>query len=276
MASASTADTWRETGARRERRSAPRSPRPEAADGQRIARPPVPPRPAPRMRSTDIPPLPEHLVRAGRARAADDELSSTRPPVSRAPMPPRPEPTRAAAPGRPVERSLPVELDRPVEHDGPLEDSRPVEYDRRADGRDSADGRRRGARPAEARAAGRGAPQPEQGRLRGWAAVAVVLLVTLAGTAADLYLGGGLGFISLVALTASSVMATLLVRRSDLVSTVIAPPLVFIVSGVAATTVFSTFNLAAVATLLIRGFPAMAVATGASLALALVRWAARR
>ncbi|MGK5114772.1 DUF6542 domain-containing protein [Geodermatophilus sp. CPCC 205506] len=270
MASASTADTWRETGARRERRSNPRSPRPEAADGPRIARPPVPPRPAPRMRSTDIPPLPEHLIRAGRARAADDELSSTRPPVARAPMPPRPAPARAAAAVRPVERSIPVELD------DALEDSRPVEYDRRADGRDSADGRRRRARPAEARAAGRGAPQPEQGKLRGWAAVTVVLLVTLAGTAADLYLGGGLGFISLVALTASSVLATLLVRRSDLVSTVIAPPLVFIVSGVAASTVLSTFNLAAVATLLIRGFPAMAIATGASLALALVRWAARR
>ena len=49
MASVSTADTWRESGARAERRLAAR---PEAADYvSRIGRPPVPP-PLPRMRST--------------------------------------------------------------------------------------------------------------------------------------------------------------------------------------------------------------------------------
>jgi hypothetical protein len=281
MTSASTADTWRETAARRERRSAPRPVRSEAAPGATpLPRPPVPP-PAPRMRSTDIPPLPEHLVRAGR-RQADDQLSSTRPP--RTPVPPRPEALRPAA-ARPAERSRPAGQDGPLEHDlavehgRPGEQSRPVEYDRRVDqlDRDHADGRRRAARPADARAAGRRLPEPERGsRLRGWAAVAAVLVVTFAGAAADIYLGAGLGLPTLVVLTGSSALATLLVRRRDLWTTVVAPPLVFIVAGVAATTVLASFSLTAVAAMVIRGFPAMAIATGTCLALALVRWAARR
>ncbi|MFW3173023.1 DUF6542 domain-containing protein, partial [Geodermatophilus sp. CPCC 206100] len=157
---------------------------------------------------------------------------------------------------------------------------RPVEYDRRVDhplDREPATGRRRTARPAEARAAGRRQPEPERGsRLRGWAAVAAVLVVTFAGAAADLYLGAGLGLPTLVALTGSSALAALLVRRRDLVSTVVAPPLVFIVAGTAATAVLSTFTLTAVAAMVIRGFPAMAIATGVALTFAIIRWAARR
>jgi hypothetical protein len=40
--------------------------------------------------------------------------------------------------------------------------------------------------------------------------------------------------------------------------------------------VFGSVSLAGLATLLIRGFPSMAVATGVALVLALIRWAARR
>jgi hypothetical protein len=73
-------------------------------------------------------------------------------------------------------------------------------------------------------------------------------------------------------------VATLVVRRRDLLTTVVAPPLVYILVAVLNTALASsaTLNLASVATLLIRGFPAMAVATAAAAVVALIRWAARR
>jgi hypothetical protein len=238
MASASTADTWRESGMR----SGPRAPRPEAAEYvSRIPRPPVPPRarPAGPMRSTDIPPLPEHLARLERRRSEDDRAGSTRPPV----------PHRSAA-VPPVER-------------GRQERPRSPE---------------RSARAAESRPTGRvAADQPERGsRLRGSVAALAVFVVTLAGAAADSYLGAGLGIITLGTLTVAAALGTLLVRRRDLTTMVVTPPLVFIAAAVAATAVFGTVNLAGLATLLIRGFPSMAVATGVALVLALIRWAARR
>ena len=102
MASVSTADTWRESGRRADRRLAAR---PEGADYvSRIGRPPVPP-PPPRMRPADLPPFPEDLARTGRRR--DD-----RP----APLPARPSADRSARPApRDAERSRPAprDADRP-------------------------------------------------------------------------------------------------------------------------------------------------------------------
>jgi hypothetical protein len=145
-----------------------------------------------------------------------------------------------------------------------------------------------GRRPAEARAAGRGiddaagrsqpAAAESRGRLPGTVAVIGIFLITLAGAAADSFVGIGLGLITLVCLVASTVAATLLVRRGDLVSVVLAPPLVFV--AVAAVNIglapSAHFNLATVATLLVRGFPTMAIATGAAIVLTLIRLAARR
>jgi hypothetical protein len=105
-----------------------------------------------------------------------------------------------------------------------------------------------------------------------------MFLVTLAAAAADSYIGVGLGMVTLVALLASSVAACLLVRRRDLLSVVVAPPLVFF--GVAVVNIAlapsATFSLPTIATLLIRGFPAMALAVGVSLVLYLVRLASKR
>jgi hypothetical protein len=249
MASASTADTWRESGMR----SGPRAPRPEAAEYvSRIPRPPVPPRarPAGPMRSTDIPPLPEHLARLERRRPDDDRAGSTRPPV----------PHRSAA-VPPVERGR---------HERPRSPERAEQ--------DQHDPRRRSGRAAESRPTSRvAADRPERGsRLRGWAAVLAVLVVTLAGAAADSYLSAGLGVITLGTLTVAAALGTLLVRRRDLTTMVVTPPLVYIAAAVAATAVFGSVSLAGLATLLIRGFPSMAVATGVALVLALIRWAARR
>jgi hypothetical protein len=105
-----------------------------------------------------------------------------------------------------------------------------------------------------------------------------VFLVTLAAAAADSYLGTGLGMITTIALVGSTVAAGFLVRRRDLATVVVAPPLVFV--GVALVNIVlapsATLSLPTIATLLIRGFPAMAIAVGAALVVALVRAVSRR
>ncbi|SFF70390.1 DUF6542 domain-containing protein [Blastococcus tunisiensis] len=114
--------------------------------------------------------------------------------------------------------------------------------------------------------------------MRGVVAVIGMFLITLTGAAADSFIGIGLGLVTLGSLVGATVLAALVVRRRDLVSVVVAPPLVFV--GVALLNIglapSANFNLATVATLLVRGFPTMAIATGVALVLALVRAAARR
>jgi hypothetical protein len=140
-------------------------------------------------------------------------------------------------------------------------------------------------RPVDPRAAATRPPRgdvrtAESGgsRLRGILAVLAVFLVTLAGCGLDSYLGTGLGTITLVALVGSAALATLLVRRRDLLSVIVAPPLVFVAVAVVdvAAAPSASFSLATVATLLIRGFPAMGIATGVALIIGLCRLAARR
>jgi hypothetical protein len=105
-----------------------------------------------------------------------------------------------------------------------------------------------------------------------------MFLVTLAAAAVDSYMGVGLGIITLIALLLSSAAACLLVRRRDLFSVVVAPPLVFlgvvVVNIVLAPSV--TFSLPTIATLLIRGFPAMGLAVGVAFLLSIGRLIARR
>jgi hypothetical protein len=59
---------------------------------------------------------------------------------------------------------------------------------------------------------------------------------------------------------------------------IVAPPLVFVAVAVldVAAAPSASLNLATLATLLIRGFPAMAIATGAALVIGLIRKAAAR
>jgi hypothetical protein len=115
--------------------------------------------------------------------------------------------------------------------------------------------------------------------VRGLVAVVAVFLVTLAGGAVDsLFMGMGLDLITLGCLVGSTVLAAALVRRRDLLSVVVAPPLVFV--AVACTNIAvapsATLSLPTMATLLVRGFPTMAMATGVALVIGLIRWAARR
>ncbi|SFL23723.1 DUF6542 domain-containing protein [Geodermatophilus ruber] len=228
MATARTADTWRESGSRAERRTASRGAHPAVAGDSepiaRLSRPAVPPRGRPAR--PDLPPLPEPLARGGR-----DDAAPRRPAAQ----------DRAGTPGRSAGRS------RPVSSRGATSRSTPPTGER-------------------------------GGRLRGIVAVLAVFLVTLAGAAADSFLGIGLGLITLVTLTAATAIGTLRVRRSDLMTMVVAPPLIFIAVAMVniALAPSASFSLPTVATLLIQGFPTMAVATGVGLVLSLIRWAARR
>ncbi len=237
MARASTADAWRQSGGSPDRSF-----------------------PAARM------------PRADRAMNPDRGARSGRPAV-----PPRGRPAdglRPAADGRPVPpRREPVRPPRPAD--------RPPAGARPAGSRPSAAARSGAARPVDARAA-RGRTEARStsggGTVRGAVAVLGVFLVTLAGAGIDSFVGVGLGTITLGALLASTTVATLVVRRSDLVSVMVSPPLVFI--AVAAVNIgmapSATFNLPTAATLLIRGFPTMAMATGVALVLGLGRLIARR
>jgi hypothetical protein len=166
-------------------------------------------------------------------------------------------PLDSRSPSRGVDRGRDRDLDR-----GRSEDRRPAAR------------QPEGARPrGQAATTGTGG-----GRLRGTVAVIGVFLITLVGAAADSFFGIGLGMITLVCLVAATVFAALLVRRRDLWSVVVAPPLVFV--AVAAVNIglapSAHFNLPTVATLLVRGFPTMAIATGAALALGIFRLVTRR
>jgi hypothetical protein len=121
-------------------------------------------------------------------------------------------------------------------------------------------------------------PAADEGRIRGILAVLVMFLVTLAGAGVDSFVGIGLGLVTLATLSTATVIATLTVRRRDLISVIAAPPLVFVAVALVniALAPSASFNLPTIATLLVRGFPTMAVPTAIALVLGLIRLAARR
>lgn len=271
MATVSSADTWREAGARSARSAgAPRGSRSTPDD--RPARPPLPP----------LPPLPSH----GRAGAP-----AQRPPAGA---------QRNPGQGRPVQRPSAPAAGRPVPARPPEDSGRVVPGYPRSSASLAPDAGRRRGRPEtddaglpdagaspRSRAAGRPAPTavPERGsRLRGSVAVLGVLVATLAAGLVDAMGNSALGLITLLGLVASTAVATLLVRRRDLATLVIAPPLVYL--AVIAVLKFVHRGpeagpkkvLAEVAAELAlgQGFTVMAAATGTALVLALIRWAARR
>ncbi|MDT0278386.1 DUF6542 domain-containing protein [Blastococcus goldschmidtiae] len=199
-------------------------------------------------------------------------------------------PDRSARPGRPPvpPRVRPADrLRSDLDHGRQvpprresLRPSRPIDHgaaDPRPPVARPAAGRQAEARPS-ARGRAEARPVTGGGRFRGAVAVLGIFLVTLAGAAIDSFVGIGLGVITLAALLASTAVAVLTVRRRDLFSVVVAPPLVFV--AVAAFNIAlapsASFTLPTVATLLIRGFPTMAMATGLAVVLAVGRLIARR
>jgi hypothetical protein len=188
---------------------------------------------------------------------------------------PRPARANPPVPGRP-DRS-PHRSDA-VEYSGSSSARRPADPPARGatSGRARPDDRRDASAGARVRTAA--AEQADGGRVRGFVAVLGMFLITLAGAGIDSFVGIGLGLVTLGALVGATVLAMLVVRRRDLITVVVAPPLVFMT--VAAMNIAlapsASFNLPTIATLLVRGFPTMALATGAALVLGLIRLAARR
>jgi predicted transporter len=97
------------------------------------------------------------------------------------------------------------------------------------------------------------------------------------------FIATGLGIMTTIALAASTAVAALIVRRRDLLSVMVCPPIVFtavaVVNMVAAPSVHisgvKAFGLLMVTTL-VQNFPAMGIATGLGLVIGLIRLAARR
>ncbi|PRY50947.1 hypothetical protein LY71_10210 [Geodermatophilus tzadiensis] len=241
MASVRAADTWRDSGVRPARHHGSLRPDVTGPDRPvRMARPPVPP-PPPRGRPAV--PAPDRAGGTGR------------------PVPGGPRPSGARPSQRIPSAAVPPLPDRDDADTAARRDSRPT------------------GRPAP-RTGSRTAPSAAEsgGRLWGVVAVLGVFVLTLAGGAVDSFFGVGLGLLTLVTLVAGSAVATLLVRKPDLLTPVVAPPMVFV--AVAAVNVglapSAGLNLPTIATVLIRGFPTMAVATGVALVVAVIRWAARR
>lgn len=260
MATVNAADAWQRAGRPADRSyPSPRSGWPEhgGAHGEHGHRP-----------SRPVPPLPPHLRAAGQGRSHDDSGEFRRSASGQGAFGQRASGQRASG-----QRGSDSGRRRPAADRGYPAERAPA---RSADPHRSrvADPRSAGARR------GRDHVPAETGgsRLRGILAVLAVFLVTLGGAAVDSFLGVGLGTITLVALVASAALATLLVRRRDIWSVVVSPPLVFV--AVAAVDIglapSARFSLATVATLLIRGFPAMGIAAGVALVLALIRLAASR
>jgi hypothetical protein len=228
------------------------------------------------------PARPADRLRAAEGRNRDGADSAHSPAPRRAPEPAR-RPERGRFEGRRPEARRPDDrfADDRRSDDGRYDDRR---YDERFDERQRPDDRRPRGRSVEPRSASVTArpkptkPAADGGRFRGAVAVLGMFLVTLAGAAVDSYVGIGLGLVTLAALVTVTVIATLVVRRRDLLSVIIAPPLVFV--SVAALNITlapsASFTLPTIATLLVRGFPTMAIATGVALVLGLIRLVARR
>lgn len=123
------------------------------------------------------------------------------------------------------------------------------------------------------RAAGssRGATRENQptGRfiLTGLGAVALIFVVTLVVATLESLLGIGLRTLTLIALSVSTLLAGLLVRRTDIATIVVAPPLVFASVAVLEIVLAPTLKLTptVLASLLVRGFPTMSIATAIGL-----------
>ena len=246
------ADAWQQSGSRADRpyRAAPRE---RAMASERPERPARPRGSVPPRRSSD------RAAERPRERSRADYYDEA-PQYSRPPVPRRPEQSRP----------VPRDLDRAPERERPAR--RPVE-------------RRPVERQDTERPARRPAPAVETGggKLRGLLAVLAVFLVTLAAAGVESFIATGLGIMTTIALAASTAVAALVVRRRDLLSVVVCPPIVFtavaVVNMVAAPSVHisgvKAFGLLMITTL-VQNFPAMGIATGIALVIGLIRLAARR
>lgn len=127
-----------------------------------------------------------------------------------------------------------------------------------------------------------GSSLPSVGDRRGLTAtgaVAVALLLGLAGGAVDVLTGPGLREVFAVSFVTGCAIAALTVHREDLLAVVVMPPLVYVVLALiggaaertAASGSFTTRQAIELVNALVLGAPILMAATGAALLIALVR-----
>jgi len=99
--------------------------------------------------------------------------------------------------------------------------------------------------------------------------VALVFVATLAVATFESLLGIGLRTLTLLALSGSTLLAGLWVRRGDIATIVVAPPLVFALVAALEIVLAPTlmFTPTVLASVLVRGFPTMSIATAIALLL---------
>lgn len=135
-------------------------------------------------------------------------------------------------------------------------------------------GRSRGAtrRPDE------DAPLRRGFTLTGLGAVAFIFVVTLAVATLESLLGVGLRTLTLVALSLSTLLAGFWVRRTDIATIVVAPPLVFATVAALEIVLAPTlkFTVTVLGSILVRGFPTMSIATAIALLVCGYRLTRRR
>lgn len=124
----------------------------------------------------------------------------------------------------------------------------------------------RGSGAPRGRASGRNQPA-RRFTLTGLTAVGLVFVVTLAVAMLESLLGVGLRTLTLLALSGSTLLAGLMVRRHEVATVVVAPPLVFAFVAVLEIVLAPTLSLSptVLASVLVRGFPAMGIATAIAL-----------
>lgn len=114
--------------------------------------------------------------------------------------------------------------------------------------------------------------------LTGTGAIVLLVVAAAVGAVIDTLLGPALGAATAIMLAVGVLAAAWLVRRRNLISVVIAPPLVYLLVAVATLLVTSDLGVTAagVAASLVYGFPAMAIATMLGVAVAAIRHVAGR
>lgn len=129
-----------------------------------------------------------------------------------------------------------------------------------------------------------GASMGDRRGLTATGAVAVALLLGLAGGAYDVLTGPGLREVFAVSFVLGCVLAALTVHREDLGAAVVMPPLVYVVLALiggavertAASSSFLTQQAIELVNALLIGAPVLLAATGSALLVAVVRWATGR
>ena len=107
---------------------------------------------------------------------------------------------------------------------------------------------------------------PSRPTFTGMGAVLLIFFVTIAGATLDVFISTRLSVGAMVALTLGSILAAVLVRRSDLLTVVVAPPLVYLLVLTLSVLLRNiTFSTTGIVAWLSEGFPAMALATGSAL-----------